>query len=294
MKSILPKCFYFLFFFVFLFHQYTSQVSAVTVKSAAPPVSVSAKVGEFYLSVSGYIAPFASVVLLGYDTVLRSAVADTNGFFYISQVLIQRGLSSFCFDAVDAQRYGESYSCISIPPATADVTVNNIFLPPTLGLVKTDVTAGSEAIARGYTMRNGKVTLHMSDGRTFTITANADGYYEVHISVPKAGTYELFADAVYNGNSSLKPQKKVVLNVLSLGQQIGNTFLELLQKLWKFLTGSPWTIILIILPIIILILILLRKLKPEWFTFIDRGVDVFVSHLPFVQRRLHHWWFVGY
>ena len=80
--------------------------------SASLETEVQADVGEFYLNVSGYISPFASIVLNSNGIFMRTTVADKGGNFSISQVRIARGFSSFCLDAVDYKRLGESTTCI--------------------------------------------------------------------------------------------------------------------------------------------------------------------------------------
>ena len=295
MKVILPKiiatviC---ILFVLFLSKDYAS-ARTVSLPSISRGVGVSATVGSYYLNLSGSIAPYASVILTSNNIVLRSTVADSNGYWFISQILINPGFSNFCLDAIDYKRLGESYTCISIPPAVGNITKDNIFLPPTLGLQKKTVNQGSEATAWGYTMRGGTVTLHLSDGRVITIQADKEGFYSFQVPVPTAGTYELFADAVFNGASSLKPDKKTTLIVLSLPQQIINKGGQSLNNIGRFLIGTPWGFIWLIIPILILIIILLKKLHPEWFTWLDGGWDGVSAHIPFIHRKLHHWWMKG-
>ncbi|MBI2075036.1 MAG: hypothetical protein HYT83_04340, partial [Candidatus Levybacteria bacterium] len=159
MKKFLPT-FILLVILSNVFIQSVSAQSRIPVSSFS--TEVTASVGELYLSISGFISPYASVVLTMQDgTFLRASVADEKGNFYISQVLIKRGFSGFCLTAIDFKRLGESTTCIKFPPASANIIMNNIFLPPTLGLSRTEIAEGSTAIAFGYTMPNSIVTLKL-------------------------------------------------------------------------------------------------------------------------------------
>lgn len=268
----------------------------------SPETQVTASVGDFYLNLSGYITAFASIVLDSDKVFLRSTVSDENGDFIIPQVLIKKGFDNFCLDAIDFKRLGESYKCFTIPPATATITMDNIFLPPTLGLEKDSIPESGFTYAYGYTMPDAIVTLHFSNGRELATNADNTGYYRFVIKDLKAGEYTLFATAVYNHNQSLIPDKKVKLRSLSTAEEI----LEKLKKISQNLrnqvgnhsTSNPsgllWVIIAIIILIIILILIL--KIWPEKFTFIYRSKIILFAEKSLGQQKhpLHHLWWIGY
>lgn len=261
---------------------------------ASQQTEVKATVGEFYLEVSGWIAPFASVIMTSNGVFLRATVADENGNFYFAPILIKKGFSSFCLTAIDYKRLGESMTCFSFPPAKGSIVMKDIFLPPTLGLSRAEVPAGSSVKAFGYTMPFALVTLDMN-GVKLTTTADKDGYYEFNLTNLKAGTYKLFANAEYKGKTSLSPTKYLQLKALSLWEQ----FLALLRDLWKKIVrlftsiglGPLW----LGLPILILIIILILKIWPERFTFIyESKLARFLTKLLRRQKRLHHWWWMGY
>lgn len=261
---------------------------------ATAAVDVSASVGEFYLSISGYVSPYASVVLLVDGVFIRATVADAGGNFSISQVLIKQGFSGFCLYAVDFKRIGESTTCFEFPPAESSIEMHNIFLPPTLGLQRSQIAAGSPAVAFGYTMPGAKVTLRLSNGQVLTTIADGTGYYEFQIENLPAGTYKLQALANYEGQDSLSPTKEIELKALSWWEQ----FLAFLKSLWNKLmdlvTRTSFGPLWIGLPLLLLIVFLILKLWPERFTFIYQSKlsKLFTSlHEP---KKLHHAWFVGY
>lgn len=257
-------------------------------------VKVSATVGAYYLNLFGYIAPFASISLTSDTVVLATTTADAKGYFTFKQLLVKKGFSHFCFTAVDVKRLGESDSCFTIPAVTKDSQINNIFLPPTIGLFRTTINVGSNAIVWGYSMPGAKVQIHLSDGSVFTITADASGYYEIHPVITKVGRYELFADASYQNTKSQEPINRAILTAIGLTQQVGNTISNWLRNLLTFLFNLPFLLFLLI-PLIALIIYLWRKLHsagvPQLGPQVEKGT--FFDQL-FRKRKLHHAWFVGY
>lgn len=259
-------------------------------------VPVQAQVGKFYLNLSGYISPFASVVLTIDGIFARATVADAGGNFSISGVLIKEGFSHFCLEAVDFKRLGDSYTCFNIPPAKGEVTMKEIFLPPTLGLSKNVIAEGGETLAFGYTMPGAEVTLYLSNGQKLTTFADETGYYVFHIKNLKAGKYDLYARAIYNHKESLAPTKTVQLTALSWWEQLIAFIQSILKNIQKFF--SSWSLgpLWIGLPIIILIIILILKIWPEKFTYLyqSRIIIFFTRGIRKPKKPLHHAWWMGY
>ncbi len=285
MKKALPI----LLFFVSLFN-------IVAPASASFRVPVQAQVGKFYLNLSGYISPYASVVLTIDGVFIRATVADAGGNFSISGVLIKEGFSKFCLEAVDFKRLGDSFTCFNVPPAKGNVTMTEIFLPPTLGLSKNVIAEGGETLAFGYTMPGAEVTLYLSNGQKLTTFADNTGYYIFHIKGLKAGKYNLYARAVYNDKQSLAPTKTVELRALSLWEQIVAFIKNIIDKIIKFFSSWALGPLWIALPILILITILILKIWPEKFTFIyqSRLIIFFTKAFRKPKKPLHHAWFIGY
>jgi len=260
------------------------QVLAKTVlPTAALKTQVQASVGQFDFNFAGYISPFASVVLTSNGVFMGATTADAQGNFSFSQILISAGFSSFCLDAIDFKRIGESYTCFSIPPATASVTMRDIFLPPTLGLSRTTVNEGGSATAFGYSMPNAKVTLHIN-GELLTAYADSTGYYQFALQNLKAGNYSLYATAAYKQKESLNPTKKLQLESVSKPKQAANLLQNWWDALLRFLRNWFWNPLWLVIPILIFIIILIWKLWGE------RGV----FKNPFEKHPLHHSWWMGY
>ena len=273
---------------------YSAQRAEAASKITPAPIKVSGQVGQFRLNVSGYISPYASIVMTSDGVFLRATVADKYGMFSFLDILIKKGFSHFCLDAIDFKRLGESYTCFNFNPATGDITMTDIFLPPTLGLSRTEIGENSEALAFGYTMPGALVTLHLSNGRTLTTYADETGYYEFKIKGLKAGKYELYATAEYNNKESLAPTKKLQLRVLSWWEQIIAFIADLWRKFTKLLTSVYLNPLWIALPILIAIIILIIKIWPERFTFIYNSKLMALLPGRRKKKKLHHEWFIGY
>lgn len=259
-------------------------------------VDVTASVGEFLLTLSGFQSKNASIVLTSKeDTFLASTVADAKGNFSFS-VKIKSGFSGFCLTAIDFARLGDTTVCVDVEPATKNITMQNIFIPPTLGLERAEIGVKSKAFAFGYTMPNARVVIHISGGLTVEATADKNGYWEAAIENLPIGSYDIFATASYQSTESLTPTRTKQITVVSAPRKVvkeGVSFIrasvgDLFNSL-KSLGGLLWIAIVLV----IAILILLRKLYPQAFAFIPK----ITFHVPWKlprNKKLHHWWWVGY
>lgn len=285
MKRFIP-----IVFLVFIFLCITTPVVKADENAA---VKIKGLIGEFDLNVSGYISPYASIVFTSDGIFYRATVADSQGYFYISSVLIKKGFSHFCLEAIDFKRLGESVTCFNFPPAKATVNLKDVFLPPTVGLSRTEVGEGGEIFIWGYSMPYARVTIHLNNGKKIEVAADETGYYVYKLSNIKAGKYELYSTAEYNNKQSLTPDNKAKFTALTLWEQIVAFLKELIDKLWRFLTALSLGPLWIGLPIIISIIILIVKLWPEKFTFIYN--NKLIAMLPRRKgKKLHHSWWMGY
>lgn len=287
-----------LFSFLFLAVVFSFSFCALRLAYAVrvpPPadVNVTARVGEFTLNLYGFISPFASLVLSSKNTTMKGTVATKNGDFSFVGVPIRRGFSEFCLEAIDFHMLGDSYTCFTIPPATATVTKKNIFLPPTLGLSRTEVRVGQKVFAFGYTMPGSEVQLHVNHSLVLRSHADGTGYYIFDLTPLGAGQYSLFATATYKGKDSLAPSRVLHLHTMNWWEWLIALIKELLKKLWDLLTSLGLGPLWIGIPLVFLITFLIMKLWPERFTFIynSRMVKWLANRR---QKPLHHAWFVGY
>jgi hypothetical protein len=285
MRKILLLSFGFILLFCFVFLG-SGFARVKDLPKAKQSINVEASVGEFYLNLSGYIAPNASIILIVDGVFARATVADQNGDFTISNVLLKRGTTKICLDAIDFKRLGESLACFTIPSAQSSVTMNNIFLPPTLGLSRNQIIEGSSVKAFGYSMPGALVTLYLSNGKILTTYADQTGYYEITVSGLKAGDYSMYTRAQFNHKQSLKPVNSVKLKSLSWWDQFIAFWKNLWNKFLKFLRDLALGPLWLVIPILILIIILIVKLVPGRFGFLRNPLKK--------KHPLHHKWWMGY
>ncbi len=255
--------------------------------SQSKSVTIGATVGSTTLTISGFHSPFASIILKTQGGVfLASTTADANGYFSISNVLINQSELVYCFQAVDFKRVGISESCITIPgPITGNVTYSDVFLPPTIGLSAKRINAGQDAIVFGYSMPGAKVFLTIN-GEEVTVTANDEGYYSYTYENVPEGTFTITATASFEDKESLEPTNNVVLESLSITQQIQETGKDITEEFTKKapIPFDLWPFLLIALAFLTAIGILLYKLR----------VGFMVILVDFLRRRkkMHHDWFL--
>ncbi len=293
MKLRLFSLFLFLFIFTVTFHDKVEAASAT--QSAQTNVQVT--VAGYSLSVSGYIAPFASVVLTINNTVITSTTADAQGNFSFSNVTVPKATSTICFDAVDYKKLGQSEACVSVTPINGVITKTGIFLPPTLGVQRTDVQIGDDALAFGYGMPGARITVHLNGNTGCSVIADIGGYYACNIKIQKAGNNELFADSVLAGKPSEQQLKKILIQGISGFKPTAGPTPSGLGQLPGFnLFEIPWWVwLLLVLIVIILIIILLRKYRPTALPGIPVP-SIKINHafdFLFKKRKLHHHWMKG-
>ncbi len=253
---------------------------------------VQARVGEYYLDLSGFASPYASIVLTTNGQFLRSATADEKGNFFISQVSIPEGFSDFCLESVDFKRVGDSSACFTIPPAKGSVTKKDIFLPPTIGVSGKKLLPNSSIFAFGYTMPGAEVSLHIGD-EILTGTADSEGYYKIEITDLAPGSYRIFATASLNGQESEKPTNTILIQSLSATGAVTQNIADKLRNLIQFFTSIFELLmkyIWIVFPVLILIIILIsKKLRDR-----VKGLRAVGARKRKETKLMHHYWMLGY
>lgn len=245
----------------------------------AQDTNVSASVGKYYVIISGYVSPFASVVMSQDSIFMASTVADPEGNFTLNNVFVNEGFTDFCLEAIDVKRVGDSYTCLKIEPVFKDLSKNDIFLPPTLGLSGQKINPGSSVFASGYSMPNAKVIINISKDIKLEMLADKNGYYKYEIKDIPAGRYSLFATAQHENKDSEIPTKTKDLEALSLGGLLQQNLILILL-----------IVLLIIIGIILLLILLSRRLRNKLKSIILRK--------PMPKKKVappkHHGWFLGF
>ncbi|MBP9716699.1 MAG: carboxypeptidase regulatory-like domain-containing protein [Candidatus Levybacteria bacterium] len=246
---------------------------------SAQSTNVSASVGKYYVAFSGYVSPFASVVMSQDSIFMASTVADPKGYFTLNNVFVNEGFTDFCMEAIDVKRVGDSYTCLKIDPVFEDTSKGEIFLPPTVGLSGQKINPGSSVFASGYSMPNAKVIINISKDIRIEVLGDQNGYYKYEIKDIPAGKYSLFATARYEEKDSEKPTRTKDLEALSLGGLLQQNLLLILL-----------IVLLVIVGIILLLILLSKRLRDKLKSIILRK--------PMPKKKIappkHHSWFLGY
>lgn len=230
--------------FAFTLFSFTPSVFAQNQKT-----NVSATVGDFTLSISGFVTPFASVVVKTKDGVLlASLTTNEQGNLSVFDILINKGLSGLCFTVIDQKRLGESETCIPMSEPESNIVMQDIFLPPTLVLSQTEINENAQVGASGYTMPLAQVTISVGQKQIVT-TADQKGFFTASLGAIKAGQYNIYAIALYNGKTSYTPTKFLGLQSQSLTSQIQKKIISLP---WGWIVFAAVICILIIIVIVVL------------------------------------------
>lgn len=242
---------------------------------------------QIAVTISGFASPNASIILLSStQETVASTTADAEGNFTITAIMLPAEAAEYCFRVVDFKRLGESESCMSINPSTLS-TISDIYLPPTIGVERAEISEGQEAVIYGYTMPNATVHLKLSTGEIVEITADETGYYEYRNNALEAGDYSFVASASYDDTDSLEPKNSAFLKKLS-AEQVALKAREALKEVTKSDGGFPWWILIV--PFLLALiggLVWFVKKHPE---LLNRFAPFLIPmmHKLFPQKALHH------
>lgn len=257
----------------------------VSSKSATPsPNQISAP--SILVTMSGFASPNASIVIVDSNgTSIATLTADAGGNFTVTNLNMSVTPAEYCFRVVDFKRLGTSESCMTIDPTTQS-TISNIYLPPTIGVERAEISEGEDAVIYGYTMPGATVKLRLSTGDIVSITADEAGYYEYRNNALAAGDYSFVASASYNSTDSLDAKNSALLKKLS-PEQVAQKARETLENISNE-GGFPWWFLII--PLLGLIgggLFWLLKKHPEILAKFTPFIIPFI-HKLFPNKGLHH------
>lgn len=268
-----------LFFFLIFILLFTGNVSA-----QSNSTTNTAQVGNHFLSISGFIAPFAEVILTTGSIVLGSDTADQNGNFSIPNVLVNTGFSEFCLEAIDVKKTGTSYTCFKIPLVTDDKNITGIFLPPTIALSGNYIRPGSSIFASGYGMPGATIIINFGKGiAPIETIAGSDGFYKVEIKGLPIGKYNVFATSKFEGQDSEKPDRSHELE--SLPAPVSETIKDNSFVILALL-------LLIIISILIAIMLRSKRIREKLRRLI-KGRKIIIGEGD-KKKHMHHEWFLGF
>lgn len=287
-RQIISSFIYFFLFFTFSSNSIYGQVNpnpqgsfevevggTVSSKSATPsPNQISTP--SVLVTITGFSSPNASIVIVDASgTSIATLTADAGGNFTATNLNMSVTAAEYCFRVVDFKRLGTSESCMTIDPTTQS-TISNIYLPPTIGVERAEISEGEEAVIYGYTMPGATVRLRLSTGDIVSITADETGYYEYRNNALAAGDYSFVASASYNSTDSLDAKNSALLKKLS-PEQVARKAREALEQISDE-GGFPWWLLFI--PLFGLI-------GGGLFWFLKKHPEILAKFTPFIIPYIH-------
>ena len=260
---------------------------AVIIYPGSQKVDVNAHVGEFKVSIAGLASPNASVILKDEkNQFLASTVADSAGGFGFAEVNVKNGFSGFCLEQIDFKRLGESAGCLNFEPIQKSEEFREVYVPPTIGLYKTQINANDEALIYGYSMPEAQVNVKIKENQTVDVAADKGGYYEYEFDKVPAGTYELESRGKYQNKDSLEPKKSAKLVARSSGDQLVTRAEEIGKTISDLLTTSIFGFLMLLFFLLIIIIFLIILLK--------RGGMAYLADKLKPRHPLHHDWLLEF
>lgn len=257
-------------------------VAGIRTKTSA--VTVTAMVGQYGLSLTGYTSPYAQVTIEG-ASIFDQVYANNQGYFEFDNRFSPASPaggpapnSEACLMAKD--QLGRSTAPVCLPPfpTASSINIGPVIMPPTLSLDKGDYFIGDEVVLSGQTIPNTEVNIStFIDERKSILnylalvkpalaltfprlqtTADDKGNFSLSVPSSNARFFRLFTQTKYLDQNS---PKSITLNfkILPIWMIIVKFFLFILSqvklRLWE---------IIILAEIIALIVYFMRQyLHPD-------------------------------
>lgn len=259
----------FLVIFLILF------IFPASVRSASLPqtqdTTVSASIGDYVFSLSGYSSPNALVTIEGMG-IYDQTRTNSNGFFRFTNRFSPFSPREACLRTQDQLGRLSTASCIPPFPTKYNVSIGPVLLPATVSLNKNNYYIGDEVVLSGQTIPNTKVNLSMFSNNkgikgkilsllqkfqiikpveavnlpVFEAQSDSEGNFSIALPSSMATSYRIFARTKFEEDFS--PQSLMLnLNILPWWMIIIKFLLFIL-----FLLKSRLVEIVIISEIIIL------------------------------------------
>lgn len=175
----------------------------------ADDLSVTVRVGTTTVTFSGKTSPNALVTFIENGAVVGTTQANSDGNFTKSLIYFVEGEYTIGIYAVDSGSITTSTVSNTISLTIGhDTSVENIILPPTIGLSESAVTAGETLNISGEATVASTINLFFSNGNTGQASSSATGTWQYSYSTSNlsAGGYNVYAkvntDSGYQSKAS--------------------------------------------------------------------------------------------
>lgn len=132
------------------------------VKGIQYVTQISARVGEYYLTLSGYTSPQALVILSSSTGNLSAQTpADQKGFFLFKMVFLPHKIGELALISQDTDGLATPPVYLPEPEAEKNIFIENILLPPTVSFSSGSNDRENGSSAAGKTFPNSKVLVYL-------------------------------------------------------------------------------------------------------------------------------------
>lgn len=255
-----------------------------SIKKIRHGTEISAQVGEYLLTLSGWTSPFARVYLSSSANNLNAQTeADQNGFFIFSYLFLPYKTGELSLIAEDINGLGSPPLYLPEPANNQDVYIENVLMPPTLSLItaETEQEETNKATGKSFPNSQLKVFLYVNPKTTFwnqlqekiiktvfaktapllEVQSNSEGYFEFNLPSTEPAEQKIFVAGLFRppfpefGEKELASPKSFTLSfkTLSFWEKIAYILNSLLSQiyLWfKSAAEDPTKIIWLEIPIL--------------------------------------------
>lgn len=232
--------------------------AVLSIQEISRSTQVSAFVGEFRFTLTGYTSPFARVVLEG-QGIFDETVADAYGRFTFLNKFSPLSPREACITAYDTD--GRSSKPVCLPPFSVNknVVIGPILLPPTLSVNQDSFIMNDYGILTGKAAPESLVSIDLYTDRAankinLTTLSDGSGDYSLTLPTERQATLRMFTQNAHKELSS-DTSNTLVLHILPIWKLI----MKHLALLMKFLLRYWLPVALFIEGLILLVLWLLGK-----------------------------------
>jgi len=279
MKHFLPISLLAFFFLVLLTIVYFVKPPKAASISLSKTVTVSATLGEAYLSLFGYTSPLSRVEVSG-SAVFAETTSNDKGYFEFGAIYAFPFTREICLTSFDQQNRATNPLCLPTPTfATKKRSVGPVILAPTLSLAKGKFLPGETIEASGQSLPNAEISVSLfraeptfwerlipqvfaSTLPVYNIKTDQKGSFSFNLPSTTSNLFRLFTQVRFDNSPSPK-SNTLTFKVLTVFEYLLERIRLFLLALYALIKNLPFFETLIILEIIFLFFIWKRSKKHQ-------------------------------
>ena len=187
-------------------------VSAPT-QSESKKISIGTDIDNLNLpttvNFSGFSSPFARIHIVQNGKTIATTLADSNAHFEFSLSGLVNNVYLFSIYSEDSNDRKSSFLSLPIYIKTsATINIDNIYLPPTIDISKTEVKRGNSIYIFGKSIPNSLVTISLNNYNSeyiYKVTSDDKGIYFYNLNTfgLNNGNYNIKSKYNFNNKESL-------------------------------------------------------------------------------------------